>query len=56
MTVYYRIQYGGYVGCEDTFDIEVPDDATEEDIEIAIEEDFEQRVIENSCWERCEEP
>lgn len=51
MTVKYIINYGGYVGCDDEYEVDVPDDATQFDIEKAIAEDFEQQVLDNCSWE-----
>jgi hypothetical protein len=50
--VKYRINYGGYLGAEDEYYIDVPDDATEEEIEDAIEEDFVEQIRDNCYWER----
>ena len=54
MTVRYSIHWGGYVGVEDEYEIEVPDDADETDIEAAIEEDYEERLHDECYWERLE--
>lgn len=49
-TVTYRINYGGFIGAEEEYQIEVPDDATQDDIDICVDEDFQNKVLENcSC-------
>lgn len=52
MEVKYRINYGGYLGAEDEYYVDVPDDATEEEIEDAIQEDFEEQIKDNCSWMR----
>ena len=54
MIVKYKINYGGYIGADEEYFVDVEDDATDEEIEEAIQGDFE-REIENNCyWERIE--
>lgn len=52
MTVSYVINYGGFIGTDEEYTIEVPDDATEDEIDSMIQEDFEEQVVWNSSWER----
>lgn len=52
MTVSYVINYGGFIGVDEEYSIEVPDDATEDEIDSMIQEDFEEQVVWNSSWER----
>lgn len=49
--IHYTIQYGGYVGAEDDYYVDVPDDATEDEIRDAVQKDYEQQVLDNCCWE-----
>ena len=51
----YSINYGGYIGCDDEYTIIVDDDATEDEIDSLIEDDFEEKIRENCCWERVSE-
>lgn len=51
-TIKYTINYGGYVGTDEEYEIEVPDDATEEQIEDAIAEDYEEQIHWNCEWNR----
>ena len=50
--VAFTINYGGYIGCEEEYTILVDDDATDEQIEDAIWDEFEERIRENCYWER----
>ena len=49
--VKYSINWGGYVGADDEFEIEVEDDATQEDIESAVQDDYEMQITDNCRWE-----
>ena len=49
------INYGGYVGTDDEYYVEVDDDATEDEIEDAISEKYEELIHDNCYWERCED-
>ena len=55
MWVKYVIHYGGFIGCEDECEVCVGDDATQEEIEQAIQDDYEEKLIENCYWERVDE-
>ena len=52
MEIRYRINYGGFIGAEELYSVDVDEDATDDEIEQAIEEDFQNRVMENCYWER----
>jgi len=52
MEIRYTINYGGFIGAEETYSVYVDEDATEDEIERAIEEDFQNRIMENCSWER----
>ena len=49
--VKYSINWGGYIGAEDEFEIEVEDDATQEEIEEAVQEDYDMQLSDNCYWE-----
>ena len=53
--VSYIINYGGFVGAENEYTIIVDDDATEEEIESAIQDDFEEKILDDCYWERVED-
>ena len=52
MEIRYSINYGGFIGAEETYSVYVDEDATDDEIEQAIEDDFQNRVMENCSWER----
>lgn len=52
MEIRYRINYGGFIGAEEIYSVYVDEDATDDEIEQAIEDDFQNRVMENCYWER----
>ena len=55
MIVKYTINYGGYYGSEEEYEVEVDDNATTGEIEKAIEEDFEEQIHDNCNWELVDE-
>lgn len=55
MTVSYVINYGDFIGADEEYSIEVPDDATEDEIDSMIQEDFEEQVVWRCSWERVKE-
>ena len=52
MEIRYRINYGGFIGAEEIYAVYVDEDATDEEIEKAIEDDYEIRIHEDCYWER----
>jgi hypothetical protein len=54
MEIHYTINYGGFIGADESYTVYVDEDATEAEIELAIVEDYENRVLENCSWERDE--
>lgn len=50
MIVHYMINYGGFVGCEEEYSVEVEDDATQDEIEDAVQEDFSEQIYDNCSW------
>jgi len=51
----FMINYGGYIGAEDEYSIYVDDDATPEEIEDAVEEEFLDLIRDNCRWEYIED-
>lgn len=51
MEIEYTIHYGGFIGAEETYTVYVDEDDTDDEIEQAIEDDFQNRVMENCSWE-----
>lgn len=51
MEIRYSINYGGFIGAEENHSVYVDEDATDDEIEQAIEDDFQNRVMENCSWE-----
>lgn len=51
MIVTYSINYGGYIGTDAEYQIEVPDDATEADIDALVSEDYRMKLEENCYYE-----
>ena len=45
------VNFGGYVGTEEEHSIYVNDDATEFEIESAVQDEFEQIIMDNCSWE-----
>lgn len=41
MEIEYTIHYGGFVGAEEVYTVYVDEDATDDEIEQAIEDDFQ---------------
>lgn len=54
-TVRFTINYGGFVGTDEEYRIKVADDATEDEINDAIEEMYEELIHDNCSWELSEE-
>ena len=52
MEIRYTINYGGFIGAEQTYSVYVDEDATDDEIEQAIEDDFQNRVMEDCYWIR----
>lgn len=50
-TIRYRVNYGGYIGADDEYGVEVPADATEDEIDDIVEKDFEDQIRENCSYE-----
>ena len=51
----YTINYGGFIGCDEEYTIEVDDNATQDEIYSAIQDDFEMQIMDNCSWEIVEE-
>ena len=49
--VRYTINWGGYCGVEDEYIIEVDDDATAEEIDRAVYEDYREQLEDNCSYE-----
>lgn len=53
MEIIYSIHYGGFIEAEEIYSIDVDDDdATDDEINKAIDEDFQDMVMENCYWVR----
>ena len=50
-TVRFLINYGGYVGADDEYEVQVDDDATQEEIEDEVIREFEDQIRDNCSWE-----
>ena len=50
-TVKAILNYGGYVGVDEEFEVEVADDATEDEIDAVLYEEFKQIVLDNCSYE-----
>lgn len=50
-TITYSISYGGFIGADEEYTIEVDDDATQDEIENEVQTDFEEKVLDNCGWE-----
>ena len=50
-TITYSINYGGFIGADDEYIIEVDDDLTQDEIEEDVKAHFEERIFENCKWE-----
>lgn len=48
----YEINYGGFIGATEEVELLVEDDATEEEIDDLIRDDFEEHIRDNCYWER----
>lgn len=46
----YSINYGGFIGAEDEYVIEVDDDLTQDEIEDEVQAIFEEKVLDNCGW------
>lgn len=51
----FMINYGGFIGTEEEYSVYVDDDATPEEIENTIAEEFENLIKENCSWEYIED-
>ena len=49
--IHFSINYGGFVGCDEDYYVDVEYDATEEEIADAVQEEFESIVLDNCSWE-----
>ena len=49
--IHFNIQYGGFVGTEEEYYVDVEDDATEDEIMDAVQAEFEEIVLDNCNWE-----
>ena len=50
-TITYSINYGGYIGADEEYVIEVDDNATQDEIDSAVQDDFEEQIKYNCSWE-----
>ena len=50
-TITYSISYGGFIGTDEEYTIEVDDNATQDEIEDEVQTDFEEKVLDNCGWE-----
>ena len=48
MVVHFTVNFGNFVGTYGEYEIDVPDDATEDEIECAVQEEFE-NIISDEC-------
>jgi len=46
-TITYSINYGGYIGTDEEYTIEVDDNATQDEIEDEVQAVFEEKVLDN---------
>ena len=53
--VRFLVNFGGYIGAEDEYSIMVNDDATQDEIEDAIADKFDEIIHDNCYWEIIEE-
>lgn len=53
--VRFTINYGGFIGTDDEYSVYVDDDATPEEIEDAVEEEFLDLIRDNCSWELIED-
>lgn len=51
MDVKMVVHYGGYVGAEEEYEVKVDDDATEDEVQSACEERYEELIHENCYFE-----
>lgn len=54
-TISYVINYGGFIGAQEEYYVVVDDDATQDEIDSAIQDDFEEQIRYNCSWEIVEE-
>lgn len=54
-TIKFTVNFGGYVGTEEEYEVEVEDNATQEEIEEAVQAEFENIIADNCYWEITEE-
>lgn len=47
----FEIGYGGFYGATEEYTVEVDDDATQEEIEQAVEEEYEELIRDNCYYE-----
>ena len=50
-TITFNINYGGFVGADDEYVIEVDDNLTQDEIEDDVQAFFEEKVLDNCGWE-----
>ena len=53
--VRFTINYGGFIGTDDEYSVYVDDDATPEEIEDAVEEEFLDVIRDNCSWKYIED-
>ena len=46
-----NINYGGFIGADEEYYVDVPDDATQDEIESECQDFFEEQVLDNCGWE-----
>ena len=51
----FMINYGGFIGTEEEYWVYVDDDATPEEIDDAVAEEFENLIKENCSWDYIED-
>ena len=49
--IHFNINYGGFAGTDEDAYVDVEDDATPEEIDDAVQAEFESIVLDNCSWE-----
>lgn len=50
-TITYTINYGGFIGADEEYYIDVDDNATQNEIDSMIQDEFEELIKDNCSWE-----
>lgn len=54
-TIKFLVNFGGYIGCDEEYEVEVDDEATQFEIDMAVQDEFERIIADNCSWEILEE-